>query len=725
MRCRCGSRKQSIAKGFESATFPIFTSPKPHPSLPLHNYVKILRRDFTLQFYAPHSMLSSKFSRTTPFKASFLAGCLQRPLLLLYLILIKGTMVAKIRQSAANSPNPTKPGVGEIDTSPPFQSVKDAVSLFAEGAFSGEKPAIKKAKSYFAQSVWAKETQLHLAQKDLKKLKEQLKNAETTKAQVLVELEKAKTVVDDLSQKLKALSESRESAIQATEALKSKAKQLIEEKCSDPDGINGTWKEELETAVKSYASVILELDVTKQEVSKIRQGYDLSLEARVSALEQAAEAEDAMKVNTKRASELSKEILAIQESIEQMSTESVQAHQLQEETLAEQNVLRQSYQATLEESKKKLLDLKKEFNPELTKNLEVQLTETLNEIRVLQGQMEHRKKSDLDSLRSVTLELDDAKESLQNVAGQENSLRSMVDVLRMELENMKRKHSELKKKESKTESIVENLRVELQKSESELEAYWAEECRTGGESEEMILTLKQLLSETEKARRETEDMKDEAEKLKMETAVTKLALEDAKIKLKVALEEVEAAKAAEASALDQIRDVSARTIASHSSNAEPSAGITISREEFESLVHKIEESDKLADIKVAAVTAQVEAVKGRENEVVKRLEETQKEIEDMKTETREALKKADMAEAARRAVESELKKWREREEKKAASRILAETQMSPQQLSPQHYYKVEMRKLEKGKVSLSKKILLPNISGIFHRKKNQVEGTSS
>lgn len=221
-------------------------------------------------------------------------------------------------------------------------------------------------------SVWEKESQVNLAHKDLKKLKEQLKNAETTKAQVLVELEKAKRVVEDLSQKLKVLSESRESAIQATEASKSQAKQLKEEKCGDPDGTNHAWKEELETAVNNFASVITELDVAKQELSKIRQGYDLSLEARVSALKQTAEAEDAMKANTKRACELSKEILAVQESVEKTNAEFVQAHQLQEETLAKQKVLRQSYEAILEESKKKLLDLKKEFNPELTKNLEVQ-----------------------------------------------------------------------------------------------------------------------------------------------------------------------------------------------------------------------------------------------------------------------------------------------------------------------------------------------------------------
>ncbi|KAJ8754817.1 hypothetical protein K2173_015329 [Erythroxylum novogranatense] len=641
-------------------------------------------------------------------------------------------MVAKERKSATDSP---KIEVGEIDTRAPFQSVKDAVNLFGEGAFSGDKPAIRKTKPHATERVLAKETQLHLAQKELNRLKDQLKNAETKKAQALAELEKAKATVEDLSQKLEAVTESKNSAIKSTEAAKNQAKQIELTKDGNLDS-DGYRKQDLESTREQYMTVFTGLDAAKQELRKIRREYDASLEAKLAAFNQVTEAEHAAKANMEKVGEISKEISALQESIGQVKLAALQAQQEQSKIFAGKDVQRQSYKATLEASADKLLALKKEFDPELAQSLEKQLAEAMNEIGSLQNQMESAKASDLDSVKTVTSELDGAKDSLQKVAEEESSLRSLVESLKLELESVKREHSALKEKEAETESLAGNLHVKLRKSKSELEAALAEESKARGASEEMTSTFSQLSLEAEKARLEAEEMKEKAEILKKEAQATRISLDEVEKKLRVALEEAEEAKTAEARALDQIKTLSQKTNAARASTSESDAKITISREEFESLSRKVEESDTLADMKVAAAMAQVEAVKAGENEAHKRLDTMQKEIEDMRAATEEALRKAEMAEAAKKAVEGELRRWREREAKKAAetaTRILAETEVSSE--SSPHNYRIqklnqapqkviEVRKLGKEKNSVSKKVLMPNLSSIFQRKKNQVEGGS-
>lgn len=74
--------------------------------------------------------------------------------------------------------------------------------------------------------------------------------------------------------------------------------------------------------------------------------------------------------------------------------------------------------------------------------------------------------------------------------------------------------------------------------------------------------------------------------------------------------------------------------------------------------------EKLAEMKVANAMAEVEESKASEREAVKRLGTNLKEIEDMKAATEDALKKAEMADAAKQAVEGELQKWRQQDQKK-------------------------------------------------------------
>ncbi|PIA26448.1 hypothetical protein AQUCO_09300031v1 [Aquilegia coerulea] len=643
-------------------------------------------------------------------------------------------MGIKVPQSSTESPK----AVGEIDTRAPFESVKAAVSLFGEARFSGsgEKPAVKKSTAFFAEKVLAKETQLQLAQNELNKFKEQLKNAEITKTQALSELENAKRTVEDLSNKLKTINESKESAIKATEAAKSRAKQLKESNSGEPSESSGSWKQELDSTREEYTAAISELNAAKQELRKIRQDFDASMEAKLAAFQKAEEAELSAKANKERVGEIKKEIAAAQESVMDVKLASVQAKQEHAKILSEKDAQRLSYRASVEQAEMRLSSFKREFDPELKGNLESKLAETASEVEVLQREMKNARTSDLDSVKTVTLELDDAKEALHKVAEEESSLQSLVESLKLELESVKKEHSELKEKEAETESVAGNLHVKLRKSKDDLEAALSEEAKAKTASSELITTLQQLSLESDNARLEAEDMKKKAEELKKEAEATRISLEEAEKKLQVALKEAEEAKAAEIEALDRIKLLSERTSAARASTSESGANITISTEEFESLNRKVEESDILAEMKVAAAMAQVEAVKAGENEAHKKWETSCKEIEEMKSATEEALKRAEMAEAAKKAVEGELRRWREKEQKKAAetaARILSESEMSAQS-SPHHaipqkaviadHKTREVRKMEKTS-SISKKTLLPNISGLFHRKKNHGSGGGS
>ncbi|KAK1292109.1 WEB family protein [Acorus calamus] len=634
-------------------------------------------------------------------------------------------MGVKAHNNSTDSPKVIE--VGEIDTRAPFQSVKAAVSLFGEGSFSAEKPTARKTKPLLTERVFVQETQLHLAQKELNSLKDQLKNAELTKAQALSELERAKKMAEDLTQKLNVINESKDNSVKATEAAKSQAMQIKEANSANHAGENGAAKIELDSARQQYASAISELDAAKQELWKLRQDFESSLDAKVSALRRAEKAEQAKVANTDRASQLAKEIASVQDSLLHVKLATSQAREEESKIMSDKDSQRQAYKHLLEEAERKLLSLKKEFDPKLVGELERKLSETELEIGSVQKEMETAKVSEMESVRTVTMDLDDAKSVLQKVAEEEGSLRSLEESLKLELEQVRKEHLELKEKEAETESVAGNLHIELQKTKSELEVALASESKARAASDDLISTLQQLNSESESARREAEALKKEADDLKVEAERVRVALSEAEKNLHMALEEAEAAKVAEASALDQIKALSERTSVARASTSESGAKITISREEYESLSRKVAESEALADMKVAAAAAQAEAVRASENEALKRLETSRKEIEEAVGATQEAVKRAENAEAAKRAVEGELRRWREREQKKAAeaaTRILAEaaekSEVGLKALVDPLPPSDANRRVEK--VSTAKKVLLPNLSGMFNRKKNHLEG---
>lgn len=515
------------------------------------------------------------------------------------------------------------------------------------------------------QSVFEKETQLILAQKELNKLKRQVVNAETTKARALSDLESAKETLQNLRARLNNVRESKQSAMEAAEIVRNKSKRFEKTLTIKAIGYEA-WKQELEHARKEYMTTVTELDSSKQELTKIRQDFDAVLEAKLAAFQTTGEAQRSAKLNSERIGELSEEITTIKASIEQLKLASVQSEEEQEQVMGQNENF---YKTAKEEVQKKLESLKNEYDPELIRSLDAKLVETSTEIEVLQEQMKKLHASKMDSMRLLTSELIEATKTLQDVAAEETSLKKLVFSLRTELIQVKKEKDKLREKKQAAEALAANLTGELQER---MEVARPEPGTVKDLEANLFYVqsgkIQKLQSETEGARREAEEMSRKAQELKQEAERSRAVAEEAEKKLELVLKEAKQAKAAEQRALKEMKILS--DVHSRVSNSKFSGKIRMSNEEFESLNGKVKECQNLVEEKEAAVTAELQAIYRRKNELDRKVEVNLKAIEETNAATETALWYAEMADSAKVAIEDELRRRRQQADTSFHSQIL-------------------------------------------------------
>ncbi|KAH0747234.1 hypothetical protein KY285_008891 [Solanum tuberosum] len=253
------------------------------------------------------------------------------------------------------------------------------------------------------------------------------------------------------------------------------------------------------------------------------------------------------------------------------------------------------------------------------------LQETNKGIQVLQEQLNNVRASDLDSFTKTTSQLHLTKNTFQDIVAEERSLRSLVDSLQAELYTLKGHNSQFKVKADEAEALAENLRVSLDNSKPKGDA------------------IQQFTCEAVQFLKEAEEMKKKVESIRQEAVTAQVAANEAEERLKLALREAEEAKAAETLASDQI-------------HLTEDGKIKLAVEKYKAFSKKVEEIRNEADIKVAAAMAQVEDITANEKELLMKVEAGLKEKQDMEVATKEALKTTEMAEAAKKAVEGQLRK---------------------------------------------------------------------
>ncbi|GAB4830721.1 hypothetical protein Ancab_004754 [Ancistrocladus abbreviatus] len=559
-------------------------------------------------------------------------------------------MVNIIRTRRSDSVGSPRAEVGEIDTRPPFQSVRAAVSLFGDASSSPrEKSLVTKKSKPLTEGDTDKDALFHLAQTEACKFKEQVENAEVTTAKALHELHEANKTVQDLRDKLKAVNQFKQSICEATEALRRKAENLEEAKSSKTEAHAGADEAEIS---KEYKTAILELDSAKQQLNNIRRDLDAAVEAKVTAYQQAEEAQFAIQANTERVSEISKHIAKMQESLGQVKLATKEALQEHAKISAEKACELQSRKLPKEEAEKKLRSLLQEHDPEVARNLELKLGETNAEIQVLEEELTQIRAAFSEYQRFTNSELHAAKQELMQVEEEKRSLRNLVDSLKLELGNIKRGISEAKHKEAQSQFIAKKVQGKLQHCRMELEAGLANKTNTVNASDNMVSKLEQLALETEKARQEVEELNKTIQELREEAKIAHDKAAEMETTLSSALEEAEEAE--EAKTLERVARGQNKTksesadaaLASTSKHADKK--VKLPQEEYKSLRERVDESKKSADVKVAVAIAQVKALIASQMEAAKKLETSLKEIEDIKVATEEALKQAEMAEAAQK-----------------------------------------------------------------------------
>ncbi|URD97615.1 hypothetical protein MUK42_29372 [Musa troglodytarum] len=230
------------------------------------------------------------------------------------------------------------------------------------------------------------------------------------------------------------------------------------------------------------------------------------------------------------------------------------------------------------------------------------------------GRMEEEQKTHMSLLRSTKAELEAAKNELSTVKEEGYKLMDEMDGIRKELIRIADGKEQSSRTKKNYDSSFETLNTKLHKAMSKMESASMAEKRADAIVANLSAALQQLHSDIDAAKREAELVSEETKAVRMETEKTRLYTRSLKERLQEAMEELNTVKAAEANALEELKAITESTMMERAISSIWSSTITISKFEYYYLINQAKAVQEVADKKVAAAQAWMEALKAKHEE---------------------------------------------------------------------------------------------------------------
>ncbi|KAL8141030.1 hypothetical protein V2J09_007051 [Rumex salicifolius] len=253
----------------------------------------------------------------------------------------------------------------------------------------------------------------------------------------------------------------------------------------------------------------------------------------------------------------------------------------------------------------------------------------------------------------ILMELKQAKLNLTKTTSDLAEIRASVESYNRKIEKERMSLEKTRGRLSSNSSKISSLEEELNRTRTKLQLV------KDGEGEDISTELQRLNSEAEMFKKLGETAKEEVIRVMSEIDQTKSKIKTTEIRLIAAQKMKEAARAAEAVALAEIKALEKSNDDSSSAILEGSSDrVTLTYEEFSSLTCKAQQASENNQKRVMEAMLQVDEADMSKMEVLKKVEEAMEEVKTSKKALEDALSKVNEANKAKLAVEEALRRWR-------------------------------------------------------------------